>query len=942
MPKKSAFRLLSLSWVCVGLIAAAQDVGPIPAGPDLALGPKAAVGVRHVVVSAFDPVLLRLVASDAGKVAMRHQALRDVHAYPAPVLGAAEPGPDESASGATGEPSDPVLPEPDDVVVELVFSPPPPPDEMDAVASAAAKALAVAWYAVSAHILPEPWTGAGNTILPSPVRHIGLRLAPLDVAKTYWAIVVPASAAVPPVLDPAVASVRPVPAVHTAVQFTRLASESGRADGFVTFVAVPVGAGETHLPVEGFLEKLGGTEEAVAVIDPLNRIPEVNEENNRVFVPLHGQPWTPPPPAADLFPVGERTVTRIVSCTATADNPVLLELLRQSATHALAERDGFRAVHVVAWPRRAVGIDRILDFPATLDFDLVVMGAFAGQAEGVDAAMVALAKQLTSEWYVAGADVVGMREGWSEQRRFPEVIVPRQVGAVVVKLADTDEVRRYWRVAVPVVRRTLNAGPMPGPLAIRPLIGAVDQVAENTATDTADGLRRPDFMGAAESLLVAVAFTGEFALTDGGSASARADDHVWVAPDGRSLAVALLAMPGAPSGGEARVDPDNAVAEFDETNNVCRVPGVSLPPPPARFDARAWIATPAADDATANTSSAAGKPVLVVAGELRNLSDQEIHLVFPSSLQMDFRFSAAYQWSADKVFAQHITDVLVGPGSSMTWTLRAPMSEIGWDGTPTPVEVFLAGTTYRDVVPFPAGTDPTGPADSSARPAGDEPDAAAGPPRPPVIVGPDGVDFDVITGPVPAGLEPPGLAKEARGGGLETDSATGVVRYQPGEGFLGADYMVLDGTDGGVRRLNVGLQTFRLTFVAGWNLISFPVRPLATLDELLAQVPRAVAWVWRDGAYCRAAEVRVGEAVWLYSATDVELEYLGEPEQRLELSLDPGWHLVGAVNGGDFSRQPGIRAALGWNGAGYRSISSNRSGTGAWLLVDRPVSLDVK
>jgi len=51
---------------------------------------------------------------------------------------------------------------------------------------------------------------------------------------------------------------------------------------------------------------------------------------------------------------------------------------------------------------------------------------------------------------------------------------------------------------------------------------------------------------------------------------------------------------------------------------------------------------------------------------------------------------------------------------------------------------------------------------------------------------------------------------------------------------------------------------------------------------------------------------------------------------------------VGAVNGGDFSRQPGIRAALGWNGAGYRSISSNRSGTGAWLLVDRPVSLDVK
>jgi hypothetical protein len=83
--------------------------------------------------------------------------------------------------------------------------------------------------------------------------------------------------------------------------------------------------------------------------------------------------------------------------------------------------------------------------------------------------------------------------------------------------------------------------------------------------------------------------------------------------------------------------------------------------------------------------------------------------------------------------------------------------------------------------------------------------------------------------------------------------------------------------------------------------------------------------------------------LWVHSDEETELEVFGEPVGRKERVLEPGWHLVGAVNEQKLRGVDGVRAVYAFDekDGQYSRERKSRNGKGFWVFVDKETVLPV-
>ena len=94
-------------------------------------------------------------------------------------------------------------------------------------------------------------------------------------------------------------------------------------------------------------------------------------------------------------------------------------------------------------------------------------------------------------------------------------------------------------------------------------------------------------------------------------------------------------------------------------------------------------------------------------------------------------------------------------------------------------------------------------------------------------------------------------------------------------------------------------------------------------------------WHGAGSSYQKVTDLRLGEGYWLLVLEDVNVTVTGTPIESLNLTLSPGWSLIGGI----FSDVPvpgvfpGPYQLVTWNGAGYLPASVFEPGKGYWALV---------
>ncbi len=669
--------------------------------------------------------------------------------------------------------------------------------------------------------------------------------------------------------------------------------------------------------------------EGRVTIDPENAVGERNEENNTAGFEWHAPP-EPEPVVEDLLPVPDAAQHALVDCTASVNDPLIPDLLRAKTINVLAPVPGFLGLQVYKWHPGVLGIRRFVVPRSERDFDFVLF-CFSVRTDASDELPVErLVAALEAEWYVGRAFTA--RPGPLWKRLLPDGVSADIVCRIVlVDLAETDAVRRYWRIALPVGRTSARASSGRGG-QVGPFMGWFPRFED--PSDDPGGAHPPEGSSgngpasARTAALIAVDFQVRFAAAagdaegDDGANTSSMRNYVRLLPDSRTVALGLCSVDEREIlHGTARVDPGNTFRETDEDNNVCRFEPPVSPPAPLRLRATArWTEDPEDGE----------NKHLEVTASLRNPSRRTITISFSTSLQLDFTVGG-YQWSADKFFAQVVSTIDVAPGASCAWTLAADAGELAGITPGTPIDVFLHGTEYGARVPFPGDDEGAG-----------DPPTWDRDPEPPeeIIVTPEGVDLGELLN--AAGVSLPVAAGDALLGGLLGTADTPLF-YRPLSGFGGDEFVDLlvgegDREAGETIRLKVGIQTFKERLQTGWNLISFPIVPVDDVSELLAQVPAGMGWVWENGTYEPLSRIVPGQGVWLFSAEDVELEYMGEPGREEDApDAGGGWQLIGTVNPRRVDeRQPGSRrpSAYRWGPGGYRPVDRIRSGEACWVFVE--------
>lgn len=124
-----------------------------------------------------------------------------------------------------------------------------------------------------------------------------------------------------------------------------------------------------------------------------------------------------------------------------------------------------------------------------------------------------------------------------------------------------------------------------------------------------------------------------------------------------------------------------------------------------------------------------------------------------------------------------------------------------------------------------------------------------------------------------------------------------------------------------------------LSLTAGWNLISLPVTP----DDanLSALFPNATVAYKFEGAYQQATTLEPGLGYWIKVPEGGTYTIQGQSFDAYTVSLDPGWHLMGAVGAtGTPATSPAgeISVMYGFSGS-YSQATEFEAGKGYWVKV---------
>lgn len=133
----------------------------------------------------------------------------------------------------------------------------------------------------------------------------------------------------------------------------------------------------------------------------------------------------------------------------------------------------------------------------------------------------------------------------------------------------------------------------------------------------------------------------------------------------------------------------------------------------------------------------------------------------------------------------------------------------------------------------------------------------------------------------------------------------------------------------------------------GWNLVSLPAVPFDnTLRGVFGNYADS-AYTWADGGYQSVTHLHPGIGYWVHNPrSGMVVQIVGAPVEAVNLSLQPGWNLVGTTRtGGSLGDAPShvSRTAWYWTGSGYYPTQQLYSDLGFWVYShNAPASVSLR
>jgi alpha-tubulin suppressor-like RCC1 family protein len=127
----------------------------------------------------------------------------------------------------------------------------------------------------------------------------------------------------------------------------------------------------------------------------------------------------------------------------------------------------------------------------------------------------------------------------------------------------------------------------------------------------------------------------------------------------------------------------------------------------------------------------------------------------------------------------------------------------------------------------------------------------------------------------------------------------------------------------------------------GWNLISLPIIPEdAHVNALFPDI--AYAYEYKNGSYASVDQLETGKGYWIKTAT-TGYDISGEPFTSYTLTLDQGWHLIGAVKNTIVNPFPGecVEVLYSYQNGSYSLDSELVQGKGYWIKLNHTCQLTI-
>ena len=138
-----------------------------------------------------------------------------------------------------------------------------------------------------------------------------------------------------------------------------------------------------------------------------------------------------------------------------------------------------------------------------------------------------------------------------------------------------------------------------------------------------------------------------------------------------------------------------------------------------------------------------------------------------------------------------------------------------------------------------------------------------------------------------------------------------------------------------------GAERMGLSLHKGWNMVSFPVAPLAEARvALMAVTSGKLLYPTTGGRRMRRESIETvplfgGQGFYVYVPAAVDLTDLPGDNSSALLALARGWNLIGPVSGSDLALPAGVRAAWRLNERGrFVGATSFAFGEALWLLAE--------
>jgi len=136
--------------------------------------------------------------------------------------------------------------------------------------------------------------------------------------------------------------------------------------------------------------------------------------------------------------------------------------------------------------------------------------------------------------------------------------------------------------------------------------------------------------------------------------------------------------------------------------------------------------------------------------------------------------------------------------------------------------------------------------------------------------------------------------------------------------------------------LSTSIQQINLQLGAGWNMISLSVLPDDPMaSSVLSDVGFYQLVTWSGTGYVTASEFEAGHGYWLLVLEDTNVTISGDPVDWLNLTLSPGWGMIGGLNSNVQAADvfPEFYQLVTWTGTGYTPATVFEPGKGYWALV---------